>query len=154
MIETPTLVRTTAQPIAVIHVVVSREQIRNVMGPTIRELLGAVAAQGIAPSGPWFTHHLRRPSDTFEFEAGVPVATTVVAAGRMTPGVRPAMRMARTVHHGPYEGLADAWGEFLDWIEESGHAEAGDLWETYLVGPQSTPEPSQWRTELMRPLLG
>jgi hypothetical protein len=26
------------------------------------------------------------------------------------------------------------------------------LWELYSVGPQSTPDPANWRTELNRPL--
>ena len=43
------------------------------MSPGYRELMAALAAQGIAPAGPWFTHHLRMDPDTFDFEIGVPV---------------------------------------------------------------------------------
>jgi hypothetical protein len=32
--------------------------------------MAAVAAQGIAPAGPWFTHHLRMDPATFDFEIG------------------------------------------------------------------------------------
>ena len=68
--------------------------------------MAAVAAQGIAVCGPWFTHHRRMPSEVFDFEIGVPVATTIAAAGRVKPSQWPALRVARTVYHGPYEGLA------------------------------------------------
>lgn len=122
------------------------------MGPGIRELMGAVAAQGIAITGPWFTHHLRNPSDTFDFEIGVPVASPVAAAGRMTPRQRPAMRVARTIFHGDYEGLGNAWGEFTTWIEAEGLSPAKDLWECYVSGPESSPDPANWHTELNRPL--
>ena len=62
------------------------------------------------------------------------------------------MRVARTVFHGPYEHLGEAWGEFMSWINANGHQPAEDLWECYLVGPESGLDSSQWRTELNRPL--
>jgi effector-binding domain-containing protein len=60
--------------------------------------------------------------------------------------------VARTVYHGPYEGLGDAWGEFLDWITANGHRPAPDLYECYLAGPESSANPADWRTELIKPL--
>ena len=153
MLDTPHITQTTARLTAFIHVIVPREDIQNVMGPGIGELMATVAAQGIAPAGPWFTHHRRRPADTFDFEISVPVTAPVSAAGRVQPGEWPAMKVARTVHHGPYEGLADAWGEFIDWIEANGHNPAPDLYECYLAGPESGSDPANWRTELNLPLL-
>lgn len=153
MIETPQVMETADQPIAFIPLVVPRAEIRHVMGPSIREVLSAIAGQGIAPAGPWFTHHRRRPAETFDFDVCVPVATPVTAAGRVKPGRLPATRVARTVYSGPYEGLAAAWGEFCAWIDANGHTPREDLWECYLIGPESTPDPSAWRTELNRPLI-
>lgn len=152
MIEPPRITQTDAQLTAVIHLTVPREEIQRVMGPGISELMAAITAQGIAPAGPWFTHHLRMDPDIFDFEISVPVAAPVAAVGRVKPGRLPASRVARTVYHGPYEGLGDAWGEFGDWIEANGHAPAADLWECYIAGPESNPDPAAWRTELNRPL--
>ena len=152
MIDPPSIIQTTTQLTAGIHVTVTREEMPSVVGPGIRELLDEIAAQGVAPVGPWFTHHLRRPSDTFDFEICVPVSAAVTAAGRMRPGEWPAMTVARTVYHGPYDGLADAWGEFLNWLTTNGHPQAEDLWECYLVGPETSSDPSNWRTQLNRPL--
>jgi effector-binding domain-containing protein len=56
------------------------------------------------------------------------------------------------VYHGGYEGLGDAWGEFGTWIEANGYTPAADLWECYLAGPESNPDPANWRTELNRPI--
>ena len=64
------------------------------------------------------------------------------------------MSVARAVYQGRYEGLAAAWGEFLAWVEAGGHPRAPDLWERYLVGPETSPDPTNWRTELNRPLPG
>ena len=63
------------------------------------------------------------------------------------------MTAARTYYHGPYEGLGGAWGEFSDWIAANGLRPAPDLWESYVTGPESSPDPANWRTELIRPLL-
>ena len=153
MLDTPQIIYTTAQPIAVTHLTVPVTQIREVMGPGITELRAAVEAQGIAITGAWFTHHLRMPGEIFDFEIGLPVAKAVSAAGRMQPGVWPAMTLARAVYHGPYEGLASAWGEFGKWISANGHQPATELWEQYVAGPESGSDPAAWRTELNRPLL-
>ena len=88
----------------------------------------------------------------FDFELGVVVTAPVTASGRVKPGELPQARVARTVYQGPYEGLPSAWGEFNTWMKASGHAQAGNLWEVYSVGPQSTPDFTNWRTELNRPL--
>ena len=152
MIETPQIVETTARPTAIIHVVVQEEKIQEVMGPTLQELMGAIADQGVKPAGPWFTHHLRRPSDSFDFEVSVPVAAPVRRAGRVEPSEWPAMRVARTVYHGGYEGLAGAWSDFIDSIEANGHKPARDLWEVYSVGPETSSDPNDWRTQLNQPL--
>src|SRR3954453_3507597 len=96
MIDTPRVTETEGQLIAVLHLTVPRSEIRNVMGPGLRELTAAVAAQGIAPAGPWFTHHLRMDPEVFDFEIGVPVPAPVAAAGRVKPSRRPALRVART----------------------------------------------------------
>ena len=153
MIETPKIIRTENRLSAVIHLTVPRNEIQQVMGPGLGELMSTIAAQGIAPAGPWFTHHLRMDPEVFDFEICVPVSGPVVATGRVKPSQWPAMKVAQTVYHGPFEGLGDAWGEFTDWIDAHGYRQAPDLWECYLVGPESSPDPADWRTELNKPLM-
>lgn len=152
MLETPNIVETADQPTAVLHLTVPAREIRNVMGPGLNEVRAAVAAQGIAVAGPWFTHHFQRPSDVFDFEICVPVAATITASGRVQPSQWPAMKVARAVYQGPYEGLGAAWGEFDAWIAANGHSPRPDLWERYVVGPESGPDSAAYRTELNRPL--
>jgi effector-binding domain-containing protein len=154
MIDTPQIVQTTEQQTAFIHLTVTPEEMQKVFGPTIGELMAGLAAQGIAPAGPVFAHHRRRPTDTFDFELSVPVSRPVTASGRVQPGAWPAMRVARTIHHGPYEGLPEAWGKFMEWIAVNGLAITEDIWECYLTNPDENPDPATWRTELNQPLIG
>ena len=153
MIEQPQIVQTETWVAAVIRVVTPRSEIRKVMEPAIAELLGGLAAQGIAPAGPLFTHHLKTDAHTFDFELGVPVNNPVSATGRIKAGQLPAARVARTVYRGPYDGLWGAWKEFNEWVAAEGYTPAPGLWECYLSGPESNPDPAMWRTELNRPLL-
>jgi effector-binding domain-containing protein len=154
MIEAPQIVQSPAQEIAVLHIETSRAQMQHVMGPGISEAMAAVRAQGIGPTGPWFAHHLKMTADAFNFDICMPVSGPVEAVGRVKPGQRPALKVARTVYHGPYEGLGDAWSELVAWMQDKGYKMAGDLYECYLVGPESSHDPADWRTELSRPLIG
>ena len=153
MITTPQILQTEAQDAAVIHLTIPRSEMMKAFAPAVGELMKTLAAQGVEPIGAVFAHHLKMTPDIFDFELGVKVASPAKAAGRVKPGQLPAVKVARTVYSGPYEGLPAAWGEFMQWMKANGHEQAEDLWELYSVGPQSTPDSANWRTELNRPLL-
>ncbi len=153
MISSPEILQIEAQVAAIIHIKTPRTEMAKVFGPAVTELMAALAEQGVEPDGAVFAHHLKMSPEFFDFELGVRVSAQVKAAGRVQPGQLPAARVARTIYSGPYEGLSAAWGEFSDWIKAKGHEVAGNLWEIYSVGPHSTPDPSGWRTELVRPLV-
>jgi effector-binding domain-containing protein len=146
------IIETTAQITAVIHFVVPREDIQAVMGPAIQEVLHVLAAQAIPPSGPVFCHHLRTDPKLFDFEVGVPTATRVHPEGRVIVGVLPSTTIAQTVYRGGYERLAAAWSEFDEMLKANGYSLGEDLWERYLVGPESGGDASAWLTELNRPI--
>ena len=153
MLDTPRILETEAQMIALVRVTVPRAQIREVMGPGREELIAAVAAQGAGPTGPWFTHHLKMDPNVFDFEICVPVSRRIAPVGRVKPAELRAMRAVRTIYRGGYEGLGDAWGEFLHWIDQQGLKARRDLLERYLTGPEGSDDPADWQTELTKPLL-
>ena len=152
MIDVPEVTQSPATLTAVIRFQIPREEIRNIMGPGIEELLATVLEQGIAPAGPVFSHYFRMEPGIFDFEIGVPVNQPVTERGRVVPSELLSTTIARTFYHGGYEGLGAAWGEFGTWIAANGHTPKPDLWESYLIGPESGPDPAKWCTELNRPL--
>jgi effector-binding domain-containing protein len=152
MNETAQIVQTSSQLSAIIPITVPRSQMMEVMGPGIHEAMAAAQEQGIGPAGAWFAHHLRIEPEIFDFEICVPVTAPVKPTGRVLASEWPAMKVIRTVYHGPYEGLGDAWGEFMGWIESQGLKTTEDLWERYLVGPEVGPDGELYRTELNRQL--
>lgn len=154
MIDSPVIAHVSAQTIASIRFTIPRAEIRQVMGPGIQELMDTLASQGIEPAGPRLSHHLRMHPEVFDFEIGIPIDAPLTPVGRVQVGLLPATQVARTVYHGPYEGLSSAWGEFGAWIAAGGYATGPNLWELYLVGPESSSDPADWRTELNRPIVG
>lgn len=154
MLSTPQILITEAHEAAVIHLTIPRSEMMSTFGPAVDELLAVLADQKCEPVGAVFAHHFRITADTFDFELGIKVTRPVKPVGRVKPGELPARKVARSVYTGPYEGLPAAWGEFDTWMKAEGCRQAEDLWEVYSVGPQSTPDPKSWQTELNRPLLG
>lgn len=158
MIETPYIVETKEEAAAVIHLQVPRSDLPKVVPAAIGELMKAVSAQGLAPQGPMFMHHLTMSTETFDVEVGFPVVAAIAPTGRVRPSKLPAAKVARTIYQGPYEGLFGAWDAFGKRLESEGLVDrscverADTLWESYLVGPESTTDQSQWRTELNLPL--
>jgi uncharacterized protein (DUF302 family) len=61
--------------------------------------------------------------------------------------------VARTVHHGDYTGIADAYRALDDWLGEHGYRSAGPPTETYLAGPDSERDPARYRTEVSMPVI-
>ncbi|MES3000216.1 MAG: GyrI-like domain-containing protein [Pseudomonadota bacterium] len=153
MIEESRIVQMPAQLVAAIHIDTPRSRIQEVMGPGIQEAMAAARDQGVGPVGPWFAHHLKVSRERFDLDICIPVSSPVKPTGRVKSAERPAMRVVRTVYRGPYEGLGDAWHEFEKSIQDQGLNTAGDMYECYLVGPESSQDPADWRTEFCRPIL-
>jgi len=147
------VIETEARPTAVIRHTVLRSEVRqNLLAPSIDEVLSVIAAQGLQTAGPIFSRHLTIDPYFFDFEIGVPVAPGLRPSGRVVASVLPAGRVARCLHHGPYEGLGPAWTRLRDEIARTGLSPAQELWESYLSGPADGPAES-WFTELNQPLL-
>jgi effector-binding domain-containing protein len=152
MIETPEIIDVAPRTTAVIRLHIPCDECERYFGPAVLELFAELELQGIAPAGPVFDHHFKRPDTHFDFEIGVPTAKPVAPGGRVIPSEWPAFRAAKTVLVGGYEQLSEAWPEFIQWIEGQGLRTATDFWQSFVQGPETDPDPSTWRTELIRAL--
>ena len=153
MIDRPIIKEFGRQETAVIKMVIPLHEIKNVMGPAIVELMQTIGEQGIVPTGPVFSRHFRMDPQQWDFEVGVPVTSSVSAKGRVVSSELPPGTVATTTYTGPYEGLGDAWEEFIDWLSKEGIAMQDSLWESYAVGPESTTDENSYRTHLFKPLM-
>lgn len=123
----------------------------------------ALAHGGHGPAGPALVRYGRIAMEgVMTIEIGYPItAAAAVAASGLEASLRlgtlPPGRYAETVVEGPYEGLQAGTAAFLAWGEAAGvrwakEGASGAQWtartEHYEVGPESTADPSQWRTRL------
>jgi effector-binding domain-containing protein len=158
MIEAPEIAQLPHQTAAVIHITCPREKIQSEVGPAIKEILAALAVEGQKPAGPMFMHHLTMSGAHFDVEVGFPIGVSLRTNGRVKTSGLPAARVARTIYHGPYEGLFTAWDDFGKrlahdkLVDPDVLSPIATLWERYLIGPETSSDPSQWRTELNLPL--
>lgn len=148
MISTPEVILTPSIITAVIPLVIPGHDMPTYMDPAIQEILRSVQRQGIAIAGPMFSYHHRRPTDTFDFELGFPVAAAIQPEGRVINGRLPAVRVVRSVYQGPYDGLAQAWPALQAWVRKNGIGETGRFWESYLNNPEEVKDPKDYRTQL------
>jgi len=148
----PEITHTKSRNAAVIHLVIPRDRIQSEMPVAIREVMSALKSQGTHPAGPLFAHHLTTSHSQFDIEVGFPVNSTVAPTGRVKPGELPGARVAKAVYTGGYEGLFAAWSAFDQWVKNENLVGRDDLWEVYTSGPESSPDPGTWKTELYRPL--
>ncbi|MBX2974235.1 MAG: GyrI-like domain-containing protein [Flavobacteriales bacterium] len=148
MITTPEVITTKEAATAAIPLVIPGRDMPKYMDPAIQEVIKAITGQGIAITGPMFSYHHRRPSDTFDFEIGFPVLQAIRPEGRVINSKLPAVKVVRSVYQGPYEGLAQAWPALQDWVRKNGHGETGKFWESYLNNPDEVKDPKDYLTEL------
>lgn len=117
------------------------------------DVMAAVVAQGLAVTGEPFAAYHGMPGETVDVEAGMPVDGVLADADDIRSSTLPACRAAIAMHVGPFEGLADTWGELMAWVGEQHLSPSGPLfWESYLTDPEAEPDPSAWRTRLVIPV--
>ncbi len=148
MITPPEVITTKELITAAIPLVIPGRDMPKYMDPAIEEIIKTLKDQGIAITGPMFSYHHRRPSDTFDFEIGFPVSKPIKPEGRVVNSKLPAVKVVRSVYQGPYEGLAQAWPALQNWVRSNGHGETGKFWESYLNNPDEVKDPKEYRTEL------
>jgi len=155
---TPEITERAEQPYAAISAKVTIEQLPG-FADRLGEVFGWLAEHGVAPAGaPFFRYRVIDMDGLLNVEAGVPVLTAVDGDDRVTAGVLPAGRYATALHIGPYDGLAGAAENLLQWADSQGlewdrsTAGDGEHWgcrlEIYLTDPRQQPDPAKWETQL------
>jgi AraC family transcriptional regulator len=92
--------------------------------------------------------------DTVDIEAGVPVKEHVPATDRIRQNVLPSGEVVYAVHIGPYELLPEAEQAIDHWAEQNGRKTSAPCWQVYCTNPGEVPNPTQWKTEIYKPITG
>jgi effector-binding domain-containing protein len=157
-LTTPTIDERAEQPYAGIRVSAPMSEFPNLIPQLIGETFGWLAEHGVAPAGPpLMRFHVINMNGDMDVEIGVPVASAVQGEGRVAASALPAGRYASLVYTGVENGIPGnaallEWGAERGLVWDSYAAPNGDgfvsRYESFLMGPEDHPDPSQWDTEV------
>lgn len=82
-----------------------------------------------------------------------PTTPPEARVGRVHATTLPVVELAVTTHAGPHDDVDVTYGALGRWVVDHALAVAGPARETYVVGPQDTPDPAAWRTEVGWPVF-
>jgi effector-binding domain-containing protein len=117
---------------------------------------GAAAAElarlGEVPAGPPVALYRGPVTDSVDVTAGFPVRQPVVPAAALVVATLPGGSTVEALHVGPYDSLPTTYSEVTGWIADHGLSAGEEMWEEYLVGPDSEADPSRWQTRIVFPV--
>jgi effector-binding domain-containing protein len=128
------------------------DQLRATFDEVLPEVDAQILEAGERPSGPAFAIYHDFREDHVDLEAGFPVGEPIPTEGRVLGRELVATPAAVTFHHGPYDGISEAYTAVQAWIEANGRTPNGPPWEVYWVGPGDDPDSSTWNTEVGFPI--
>lgn len=128
----------------------TRQNLPEVMRATLETISRDVYEVGV----PFAIYHNTFRPDDIEVEIGVVVPSNVVFAKteRISRRELPSQTIAYTLHVGAYEGVGAAYEALFAWIRQNEYTPVGPPRETYLVGPDETKRPEDYRTEIEIPI--
>jgi effector-binding domain-containing protein len=155
----PKVVERQPQPYVAIKVLVTMQEIGQVVPPLNGKVLDWLADRGAKPSGPPFWKYNVIDMERYlEIEAGVGVEQSLPGDGRVLAGTLPGGSYAMLAHTGHPDKLIEATAALLDWGSTQGlvwdrtDVAEGERWaarlEFYLTDPDDEPDMNKWVTEL------
>ena len=145
---------TVTQPIVSVRGHTPMSDMPGFFGRAYGEIYGLIGSLGVRPvGGPISIYHDPEfREDDIDVEVAVPVSEPVEGTGRVVGGTLAGGTVAFTLHVGPFDEVGNAYTALADWAQTHGHEMAGPPRECYLTDPATTPNPAEYRTEIIWPI--
>ena len=147
-------ISTTAMPPRTIIGIREADTDPGVLFPKATEQVFAfIAEHGLQPIGALTGVYYHVEDGRFDMAVAVPVASAPASVeDPFFVGEIGAERAVVGDFIGSYDGLPDAWGELMSAPAVADGTPTMPCWEEYVAGPESTQDPSTWRTLLVQPV--
>ncbi|MEV0564808.1 MerR family transcriptional regulator [Dactylosporangium sp. NPDC050588] len=141
-------------PVVRVSARITRTEVTDWCGRAFPSLYSILADLGTDPAGPAGATY---SAEFFEGEIGevvafVPVSADVVRAGDDRFATLPPARYAVAVHNGPFADCDITYGRLGLHVASHDTALPDPIVEVYLVGPDETTDPAEFRTEICWPI--
>lgn len=150
-----TVIEVPGTPAAVVEArEVAMEDLPALFDNTFTGLFPALAEAEVEPVGPAFALYTKQPSETVDLQVGIPISAGLTQAQPIEGGLivipseLPAGSMAVVSHFGGYDGLGEAWAQFLKDVVAAGHHPGLPFIELYVTEPSPEADPATLRTDL------
>ena len=129
------------------------DDIKEKMSEMLPKISGYASKNRILMAGSPFVnyHKWDEENNAVIFSCCIPTTTQVITTeSDILTGQLEPFKAVRTTLQGDYQNLKEAWDETFKYIENYKliPSEAGPMLEVYLTGPETTPNPADWVTEI------
>lgn len=142
------------QPVAAVRSRVRMDELPDAFSSAFHRVFAALAEAGIRASGAPYARYRGMPTDTVDVEIGFPVESPFPGSGDVIGETLPAGRAVEALHSGDYDSLRGTYEEVERWMRAHDVIPSDQMWEVYLSGPESDPDPATWRTRIVWPVTG
>lgn len=133
--------------LAVVHGVIEDfdDDLPGLLQRLFGEVFGAIEAEGVEPTGPYWAWYAERDDDRIDVAAGAPVADGAVVPGLEIVGLAAVEKAATCVHIGQLSADCQGYRSLQTWLGVTGEQPVGLSREVYL---HCEGNPTSWITEL------
>lgn len=135
-------VRETVQP----------EDLSEFFGRAFERAQSAIRDQGAIVAGPPVAVYRGDPEHGFDVLAGFPVMGAVQGSAGVEVTELPSGQAIAAIHIGSYDAMGETYATVTSWMQDRHLTPAEPMWEEYLAGPETSPDPAGWRTRIVFPL--
>ncbi|MBU4194236.1 MAG: MerR family transcriptional regulator [Actinobacteria bacterium] len=143
------------QPVLGVRFKTDMSEVGCHLGKSYGALFAYLGKTGESPAGPPFGlyHDGEYKEEDADVEACVSTAKLLPGEGDVKGYELSGAKVASTLHMGPFEQIGDTYRELMLWISEQGYRPSKPCREIYLVGPEQSDDPADYRTEVQCPIV-
>jgi effector-binding domain-containing protein len=135
-----------------LHDVVPMAELTDFFGRAYTITGAEIEKQGVEQAGPPIATYHGIPTNTIDITAGFPISQPITPANGTVVATLPGGPAIETIHTGTYDSMAGTYNELMAWMDEQHIKVPEDMWEEYLVGPDTEADPAKWQTRIVVPL--
>jgi len=136
-----------------VHDVIPMDHMTEYFDRAFATAAAELSRQGAYPAGPPVALYHGAPTENAaDVTAGFPVAQPVRPTDTAVVETLPGGPAIEAIHTGPYDTLSETYAELTAWLTGEHLNAADQMWEEYVVGPDTEPDPAKWQTRIVFPL--